>query len=141
MNIYIIRYVSDDLIEALNRLIPQLDPTVPVPDIHALSRIVNSPSSKVFVVEEKGKIIATATLVIFEVATGRKVWLEDLVVESSLRRKGIGEKLVRHILDYAKEEGIERVDLTSNTQRLAAHQLYKKVGFAQRESNIFRKKL
>lgn len=141
MDIYLIRYVSDDLIEALKNLIPQLDNTVPIPDIHALSRIVNSPSSKVFVAEHKNKIIATATLVIFEVPTGRKAWLEDLVVDSDLRRKGVGEKLVKHILTYAKSEGINRVDLTSSIQRYEAHQLYKKVGFTERESNIFRKRI
>lgn len=141
MEIYLAKFVSDQLIDAMRRLIPQLDESVPIPDIHALSRIVNSKTSNLFVVEIEGQIVASATLIIFEVGTGKKAWLEDLVVETKFRRKGIGQSLVNAILDYASSQGLMRVDLTSNLKRFAAHELYKKAGFEQRESNIFRKEL
>jgi len=55
--------------------------------------------------------------------------------------KGIGRHLMNAALDYAKNDGIEKVDLTSSNQRIAAHEHYIKLGFKKRDTTVFRYEL
>lgn len=139
MNIYLASFVSDELVDAFKRLIPQLDETARIPDIHTLSKIVNSETTRLFVVEDNHRIVASATLVIYDIPTIRKAWIEDVVVDETMRGRGIAVDLLQYILEYAHQEGLDKVDLTSNIQRKSAYALYEKLGFEQRESHIFRK--
>ena len=54
------------------------------------------------------------------------------------RGQGIGEQLTRAMIDRARELGCTTVDLTSRPSREAANRLYQRVGFVQRETNIYR---
>ena len=53
------------------------------------------------------------------------------------RRLGIGEALVRHAIEVAREAGANGVSLTSNPQRAAANQLYVSMGFELRKTNPY----
>ena len=52
-----------------------------------------------------------------------------LAVASTARRRGVGERLVEHVLDLARERGIPRVVLNTGPDMLAAHRLYERLGF------------
>ena len=71
------------------------------------------------------------------VPSGRKGWIEDVVVDASARGAGVGEALVRAALERAAREGVERVMLTSRPARRAARALYRKVGFEEAETSVF----
>jgi len=65
-----------------------------------------------------------------------------LVVNEAYRGKGIGEKLLAGIEDWAKERGIQAVFLRSNIVREEAHRFYEKVGYKNtKTSKIFWKYL
>jgi ribosomal protein S18 acetylase RimI-like enzyme len=53
----------------------------------------------------------------------------------------VGEALNRAALDKAKAVGAKTVDLTSRPSREAANRLYQRIGFAQRETNVYRYEL
>jgi ribosomal protein S18 acetylase RimI-like enzyme len=56
--------------------------------------------------------------------------LVQVYVESGYRGQNIGEKLIRHALEYAFTlDGIEQVQLSVIANNRAAIQLYEKVGF------------
>ena len=78
------------------------------------------------------------TLIIFQIPTGIRAWIEDVVVDSSARGRGIGKKLNSAALELAKQAGVKTVDLTSRPARKEANQLYKDIGFIQRETNVYR---
>jgi len=60
------------------------------------------------------------------------------VVDSSARGKGVGEALSREALRLAVEKGARTVELTSRPSRAAANRLYRRLGFVERETSVYR---
>lgn len=131
--------VSEDLIEAFARLIPQLSATSPLPGAGELSEIVSSPSCILLVARSTGgAIVGSLTLALFRVPTGLRAWIEDVVVDESARGGGVGEALVTAAVKRADERGARSVDLTSRPSRDAANRLYQRLGFVARTTNVYR---
>ena len=57
--------------------------------------------------------------------------LKRLYVDASLRGRGIGQKLVETVLDWARDQGFARVVLWSDTRFENSHRLYRRLGFTQ----------
>src|SRR3989337_3777493 len=85
-----------------------------------------------------GRIVGSLTLVTFRIPTGVRAWIEDVVVDTAMRGKGIGELLTRAALERAAELGAKTVDLTSRPSREAANRLYRRVGFELRQTTLYR---
>jgi len=130
--------VTDEVVEAFARLVPQLSKTSVPPDRAALDRIVSSPAVTLLVARTDGKISGTLTLVMFPIPTGMRAWIEDVVVDEAAGRKGIGTELSREALRIAQQAGARTVDLTSRPSRVAAGRLYEKIGFRPRETRVYR---
>ena len=131
--------VTESLTDAYKVLIPQLSSSSNPPTGEALQRIIESDSAQILIAEdENGEILGTMTLIIFQIPTGIRAWIEDVVVDSSARGKGIGKKLNLAALELAKQAGAKTVDLTSRPARQEANQLYRSIGFVERETNVYR---
>ena len=86
--------VTKSLTDAYKVLIPQLSSSSNPPTEEALQRIIESDSAQILIAEdENGGILGTMTLIIFQIPTGIRAWIEDVVVDSSARGRGIGKKL------------------------------------------------
>ena len=131
--------VSDELVAAFARLVPQLSTSAQPPTRSELEEIVSSPAATMLLArDDEGLIIGALTLVIFRTPTGSRAWIEDVVVDEAARGQGAGEALVAEATRLASESGARTVDLTSRPSREAANALYEKVGFRARESNVYR---
>lgn len=133
--------VNKELVSAFARLTPQLSSSIRPPTEAELAGIVSSPASVLLVAKDSsrnGEIVGTLTLILFRIPTGMRAWIEDVVVDSESRREGVGEALSRAALQRATEAGARTVDLTSRPSREAANRLYRRIGFAQRETNVYR---
>ena len=130
--------VTPELISAFELLIPQLSSSNPPPSASELQEIVSSEASVLFVARIEGKIVGSLTLATFRIPTGLRAWIEDVVVDSSARGHGVGEALNQAALVEARSRGAVTVDLTSRPSREAANRLYQKLGFVQRETNVYR---
>jgi ribosomal protein S18 acetylase RimI-like enzyme len=133
--------VTDELLDAFERLVPQLSRSSPPPTRDRLVEIVSSTACKLFVAREPdhgGEIVGTLTLVVFSIPTGNRGWIEDVVVDADARGKGIGTALILTALERAAELGARTVDLTSRPSREAANRLYQRLGFAKRATNVYR---
>lgn len=142
MEISILTQVTDEVLQAFTRLIPQLSSSAAVPTREELQEIADHDS--LLIARDPlqgGKIVGTLTLVTFRIPTGMRAWIEDVVVDSAERGKGIGEEITLAALKHAAELGCKTVDLTSRPSREAANRLYQRVGFELRESNLYRYKL
>ncbi len=142
MFIEIVAEVTDELVAAFDRLIPQLSRSNPPPGIDELVDIVSSPATDLFLAtDDDGTVLGTATLVTFRIPTGRRAWIEDVVVDDAARGLGVGGALTQAMVDRAQELGCTTVDLTSRPSREAANRLYQREGFEQRDTNVYRRTL
>lgn len=136
--------VDDELLAAFELLIPQLSSSNPPPPASELQAIIDDPDSVLFIARDDrddGRIVGSLTLAMYRIPTGLKAWIDDVVVDSAVRGRGIGDKLNRTALAKAQERGAKSVDLTSRPSREAANRLYKRMGFVKRETNVYRYKL
>jgi ribosomal protein S18 acetylase RimI-like enzyme len=138
VTVEVLREVTDEVVEAFARLVPQLSATTAPPDRAALDRIVGSPAVTLLIARASGKIVGTLTLVMFPIPTGLRAWIEDVVVDEAAGRQGIGTQLSVEALRIARAAGARTVDLTSRPSREAAGRLYEKVGFTPRETRVYR---
>jgi len=76
--------------------------------------------------------------VVFPIHTGVRGWIEDVVVDASARGMGVGAKLNLAAIDLAVRLGAKTIDLTSRPSREAANRLYQRLGFVERETNVYR---
>jgi ribosomal protein S18 acetylase RimI-like enzyme len=130
--------VTDELLLAFERLMPQLT-TVPIPTRFELQKLLDSPS--VLIVarcsEFQDQIVGAAALGVFRTPSGLHAHIEDVIVDNVLRGRGCGEALVLHLLQIARELGLDGVSLTCNPRRVAANHLYQKMGFHKWETNVY----
>jgi ribosomal protein S18 acetylase RimI-like enzyme len=134
--IEIVENPSEEVIEALARLLPQLSSATP-PTAAELSTIIGE-GSTVFIARVDGVIVGSLTLVLYRIATGLKAWIEDVVVDEAARGHGVGEALNMAALDEARRQGAKAVSLTSRPSREAANRLYQRIGFSARDTNVYR---
>jgi ribosomal protein S18 acetylase RimI-like enzyme len=131
--------VDDDLVGAMARLVPQLSSSGSLPDAEALEAIVASDSVALLVAVFEGVIVGALALVLFRIPTGLRAWIEDVVVDEAARGRGVGEALNRAAIERARAVGARTVDLTSRPSREAANRLYSRLGFVERETNVYRR--
>ncbi|MEY3091991.1 MAG: hypothetical protein RL413_136 [Actinomycetota bacterium] len=137
-DVSVCREVTDEVVQAFGVLIPQLSRSNPAPTRAELEALVASEASTLFVARVDGRIAGSLTLAMFRIPTGVRAWIEDVVVDESARGHGVGEALNRAALDHARANGAITVDLTSRPSREAANRLYKRMGFEQRDTNVYR---
>ena len=131
--------VTDELLDALTRLIPQLKISSPRLTRDEVAALVFSDSVTLLTAraDASAPIVGMLTLVVYRVPTGVRARIEDVVVDESARGQGIANELVNHALDIARAQGADGVALTSNPRRGAANKLYQKVGFKKWETNVY----
>ena len=133
--------VDDELVEAFERLIPQLSSSSPPPTREHLERMVADPDTVVVVARAGGVIVGSLTLAMYRIPTGTKAWIEDVVVDDAARGHGVGAALSTRAIDEARDRGAKDVSLTSRPSREAANRLYQRLGFEPRETNVYRYRL
>jgi ribosomal protein S18 acetylase RimI-like enzyme len=168
LTIEVAREVTKELVTAVANLIPQLSASSAPPSAAELAEIVESPGATLFVARlgapegapdgpdgpdgaadpdgpaerpesgDPSPIVGMLTFITYRIPTGVHGVVEDVVVESSARGAGAGEALLQAALDAAREAGVRHVDLTSRSSREAANRLYVRMGFAARETNVYR---
>lgn len=129
-----------EVVAAVQRLVPQLSATAPVPHGREVEAIVASPATVLLLARDEGshEIVGMLTLALFRIPTGVRAWIEDVVVDQAAGRRGIGTALTKEALRRAEAAGARTVDLTSRPSREAANRLYQKAGFERRDTNVYR---
>lgn len=135
-----VKTLTEPLAEALAQLVPQLSPHVAIPSREQLQRVAAGPSSVLFAARDGERVVGMLTLAWYDAPSGRKAWIEDVVVAAAARGCGAGTGLVRAALEHARKVGACRVLLTSSPRREAARALYRKLGFEAAETTVFARK-
>lgn len=129
---------EDDILHALNELMPQLSSSCEPIKPQELEKIIKSDSSILLLAEENNSYYGSLTLVLFRIPSGVRAWVEDVVVSEDARGKGVGKLLVQRAIDLSNNANAKSLDLTSRSSRVAAISLYEKMGFVKRETNVYR---
>ena len=132
--------LKPDYLEAINRLIAQLSTSSHTFTEAELNSLIASPQSYLYALEYDEKIIGMVTLCIYQCPTGRKAWIEDVVVDQNHRGKGYGKLMVRKAMEECQNRGNVTLMLTSRPSRIVANQLYQSLGFEKRETNVYKMK-
>ena len=107
----------------------------------SLERLLADPNSHLYVAREEGRIVACACLCIYHQPFSTDATIESVVVSSKMRGKGLGQKLMEHLIEEAARMKVDCIHLTSNPSRVAANSLYQKTGFVRNETNCYVMKL
>ena len=133
---------SDQILDKnrLQALFSELTRREFTPDLDRINSLIQTGSLFCYVAEEDGEWVGMCYLVPCQTAMTDKLWIEDVVVHSSARGKGIG----RGLLEFALEDGRKRFPdcvfyLTSRPSRVAARKLYTDLGFQEYETGVFKK--
>jgi ribosomal protein S18 acetylase RimI-like enzyme len=130
--------VTPELVEALGRLIPQLNPALPVPTAQHLAVLLADPAATLLVARDGDKVVGTAMVIVYPTTIRFESRIEDVVVDESARGRGVGEALVNACIEVARSRGAAIVDLQTARTREAANRLYQRMGFERRDSNPYR---
>lgn len=140
MRIYRAVSNSEHLAKGLEKLLPQLSSSAAMPSEEYIAKMLENENIHLFVAEQNSIVVGMLTLVIVDIPTGRKAWIEDVVVDAECRGQSIGKSLVDKAKECAVALGAEKIYLTSNPSRKAAHALYKRCGFEEYDTTVFRVK-
>ena len=130
--------LNDPQIADILGLMKELNADIPVTPL-MLRRAVGSPGTRIFAAEDGTRVVGCATLCVYDSPTGRKASIEDVVVASDYRGKGLGRALLERIIDFAGTR-LAPIDLhlTSSPDRVAANELYQSLGFVKRDTNAYK---
>ena len=131
MTIERVTVVTDELVDALRRLIPQLSETASLPTREGLD------DHFLLVARDGGAIVGSLTLVIYRIPTRLQGMIHDVVVDEAARGRGVGEALTREAQRLAVEAGAGSIRLTTRPYREAAHRLYERLGFERVETDAY----
>ena len=121
----------------INELLKQLTPGICFTD-QDLRDIVASPSSHLFLLFYNDVIAGMLSIGSYQIPTGLKYWVEDVVVDDCYRGKSFGRQLIMYAIDYVSRQKDATLMLTSNPSRVAANNLYQSVGFQQKQTNVYK---
>jgi ribosomal protein S18 acetylase RimI-like enzyme len=138
VEIFAAETVTDELVAAFARLVPQLSASSTAPTADQLAAIVGAADSVLFMARLDGRVVGSLTLAFYRIPTGLKAWIEDVVVDDEARGNRIGEALSRAAVDEARRRGAKHVSLTSRPHRETANRLYQGIGFERYETNVYR---
>lgn len=137
MRIEQVSVADQELVDAIARLLPQLNAARTPPTLAELAEAVCGQTVLVARDPETDAIIGTLTLVLYRVPSGLKGRLEDVIVDSDGRGRGVGEALVREGMARASQAGVMMLELTSMPFRESANRLYRRLGFVRKPTNVY----
>ena len=136
-DVEILATITDEDADDIAQLLPQLSSTATF-DRNRLAAIVAHDATDLLVVRDEGRIVGAATSVTVPLLSGVRGHIEDVVVDSAMRGRGIARVLLLHMTELATARGLRTLDLTSRASRESALRLYESVGFERRETNLLR---
>src|SRR2546422_3218139 len=127
MRVEAVQEVTPQLLAALARLLPQLNPKLRVPDLERLQRLIADPAATLLVATAGDEIVGTTTVVVYTTPFWIKARLDEVVVDDSARGQGVGGALGKTAPEIGRERGAQGAELPSRggPEREAAPRLHK----------------
>lgn len=121
-------------IPRIKDLVAQLDSSAIIKEQSLYKAVLDGFVSKIF---DEEKLIGFGWIFPRQTLLRKQAVVEDMIIDNAYRGKGLGEKMLLELLDWAKREGMDTIELTTNPARIAANSLYQKVGFKLHPTNHY----
>jgi ribosomal protein S18 acetylase RimI-like enzyme len=128
--------IVEDYIDDINKLLSQLTDKPKRFTRKELKEIIKQENLFVYVAIGNDSIVGMASLKVDNTKMltqdYTRGFIGDVVVDKSIRGQGMGEILVKHLIDFARLHNLKQVNLTSNPnnpKRATAIKMYERVGF------------
>jgi GNAT superfamily N-acetyltransferase len=98
----------------------------------AFERITTTPNETLYIAELDGEVVGTFQTTVLTTLSGRgssNMLIEAVQTREDMRGRGIGETMMRFAIEEARQQGLSKVQLGSNKERVDAHRFYERVGF------------
>lgn len=105
-------------------LVPQVSSHVTQVSRDRVRQVAAGPASCIVVARVGGQVVGSAALLTLVTLVGSFGYLEEVVVDTSMRGRRIGRQLVAGVVDVARSKGLDFVELTSQSSRESANALY-----------------
>lgn len=138
IDIFEVEQFKPEYLDAVNRLLRQLCSSPCVMSAESLQNLIDEPQSHLLLLVVEGRVVGMCTIGLYSSPTGRKAWIEDVVVDEACRGLHLGQVLVERAVAFARSKGFDTLMLTSRPARVAANRLYQKMGFERKETNVYR---
>ena len=126
-------------VDQINSLLKQFNDSKA--SFSTLQALVDNGNIECWTAQENGVIVGMVTLALAQRVNGMSSRIEDVVVDEAHRGKGLGKALCKKAIERAKARGAYSIHLNSRPARVAANEMYKKLGFELRETKAYHLKL
>jgi len=91
-----------------------------------------------YTIEEDGNVVGRVSLffIVNDLHEEPYGLIEDVFVDDTQRGKGIGTKLIQHVIDEAKKHGCRKLIAQSRYGKNGIHLLYERLGFTDHGKNF-----
>jgi phosphinothricin acetyltransferase len=131
--------ITPELKQRMRLLFGQLNNEIKTLDLEDV--LDGSDPTVVLYAEERDEIVGMASMAFYKVLSGYKGWIEDVVVHTDHRGKGIGKKMMEALIEEGKRRALDEMLLFTGHHRLPAIQLYTGLGFRKKDSGLYRLQL
>ena len=139
MRIEEITLYHPDMLVAINKFLNLLVENEFLITKQVVEAIISDTNSHLFfAIDGEGVYLGMLTVGFYYAPTGKKAWIEDVVVDEKYRGQGVGKELTNFAIQFVKDQLADVLMLTSNPARKEANNLYKKIGFQQKVTNVYR---
>jgi ribosomal protein S18 acetylase RimI-like enzyme len=142
----IVEKITEHDLGSLAELYRQLIPHAP--DLSkmqaAFQRINENPNAIILGAKENGCLVGSAVGAICEILFGKCkpfMVVEDVVIDSAHRRKGIGGALMRELENYASQHDCAYIILLTDCDRPEAQHFYESLGYKTNPYKGYKKNL
>ena len=134
-----------DVAEAMGKLRAQLSSRHDgsAIDREKIEELIESPYHDILIAADEGKVVGMVIVSVVLATLDRNVYMEDLVVDSECRGKGIGGMLLEAVKDWGRNKGCRRLEFTSSNRdgKAGARGFYESHGAEVRETDFYRVEL
>ncbi len=121
-------------LEVIKKLMNQLDSSATFNEQYLYKAMLDGFVSKIY---DGEKLIGMGWIFPRQTLLRRQAVVEDMIVDDAYRGKGYGQKMLLELLEWAKQQNMDIIELTTNPTRIAANELYKKCGFQLHPTNHY----
>ena len=104
-----------------------------------LQEMIQNPHGFLYIARDAStkEIAGMVFLAIYRIPYVKKAYIDDVVIDEKFRKRGIATRLLEKTIAEAKKQQASYIMLTAHPARVA-NNLYEKLGFQKRESNVYR---